>query len=470
MKKAIGYRFVIVLIFALLISGIISYIVAGRQILNSSIEHMTQIIRTIDLSMDYNGDIQKQIMILKEKAVGENDRITVLRLDGSVCADTDTQNVSSLENHRDREEIQEALDNKAGSAVRKSHTLGKEMLYVAIKSENEEYVIRLSKYYDGLTDYMRVLLPSLLLGFMVVLSISLLIAFRLTEDITKPLNEIAEEMLHMEGANPEFDFKTYKYQELNIISYTTDKLTESVKDYIDKVNFEKIVRQEFFSNASHELKTPITSIRGYAELLQNGIPRDEETKEDCIRRIIKETENMTNLINDILMISKLETNEASIEISEVRLSPLLNEVAESLQPFADTNQVTLHLDCQPIMLEGSRQQMHELLTNLITNAIKYNNPEGEVWVEISRSREELIIVVKDNGIGISKEDCERVFERFYRVDKGRSKKIGGTGLGLSIVKHIVAFYNGEIDLESEIGKGSTFTIHIPITKERIVPL
>lgn len=466
MKKAIGYRFAFVLVFALLISGTISYIVAGNQMLKGTTSHLEQLVHTIDYSLDYDGNIQEQVLSFKENAIQENDRITILKLDGSVCADTNTKDYASLENHSDREEVKEALAEGFGYSIRHSDTLGKDMMYVACISDNGEYIIRLAVYYEGLTDYMKVLLPSLFLAFVIILTASIIMAFRFTGDITKPLNEIADEMLNMQGENPEFNFKTYKYEELNIISYTTDKLTENVKEYIDKVNFEKKVRQEFFSNASHELKTPITSIKGYAEILINHMAGDKEGEEDCIRRIIAESDNMASLINDILLISKLETNEITEDMTEVRLYPLVSEVAQSLKPIADANQVSVRLECQPVMANCSAQQMRVLFSNLMANAITYNVPEGSVSVRVGREKDDIVITVQDTGIGIPKEDQERIFERFYRVDKGRSKKLGGTGLGLSIVKHIVAYYEGELSLESELDKGSTFTIRMPIAIDR----
>ena len=205
-------------------------------------------------------------------------------------------------------------------------------------------------------------------------------------------------------------------------------------------------------------------MRGYAELLDQGFIQDEATKKDFYTRILKETDNMTNLINDILMISRLEAKEAEVTFSTVRIGPLLTEIFESAEPIAADYQVMLHKECTPVSIEASTKQMRELIMNLVSNGIKYNHPGGNVWVEVWAENEKLYIQVKDDGCGISKEDQERVFERFYRVDKGRSKKMGGTGLGLSIVKHIVEYYNGSIKLESELGKGSCFTIELPLQK------
>ena len=177
---------------------------------------------------------------------------------------------------------------------------------------------------------------------------------------------------------------------------------------------------------------------------------------------------MTSLINDILMISQLEANEAIVTISKVRMSPLVKEIFESLEPIALENKITLHQECEPIIMEASPKQLRELLMNLISNGIKYNQPGGNVWVQVRKQEEQIVIQVRDDGMGIAKVHQPRIFERFYRVDKGRSKKVGGTGLGLSIVKHIVEYYQGTLMVESEPQQGSLFTVCLPINTNDIV--
>ena len=174
-----------------------------------------------------------------------------------------------------------------------------------------------------------------------------------------------------------------------------------------------------------------------------------------------------SLINDpdCFCLCVLEAKEAEVTYSMVRIAPLLTEIFESAEPIAAEYQVTLHKECEPLTIEASAKQLRELIMNLVSNGIKYNHPGGNVWVEISSEGPDMCIRVRDDGCGISKEEQERVFERFYRVDKGRSKKMGGTGLGLSIVKHIVEFYGGHIELTSTPGKGSCFTVTIPFSAQ-----
>ena len=171
---------------------------------------------------------------------------------------------------------------------------------------------------------------------------------------------------------------------------------------------------------------------------------------------------MAGLINDIQMISRLEAKDAEVVVSDVRVSVLLEEIIDSLKPAAAAGQVFIHCDCQPLSIKANPQQMKELLSNLVSNAVKYNRPGGQVWVNIREKDGNMVARVRDNGVGIPQESLDRIFERFYRVDKGRSRKQGGTGLGLSIVKHIVNFYHGTIRVTSQLDEGTEFVVTIPL--------
>ena len=228
-----------------------------------------------------------------------------------------------------------------------------------------------------------------------------------------------------------------------------------------KLNFEKLVRQEFFSNASHELKTPITSIKGYTELLESGMVSDEEVKKDFLSRIKKETENMVNLISDILMISKLETKEVEVVIEEIRIYPLVLEIVNTFVPLARSQDVKVEIDCKPLIINANSGQMKELIGNLLSNAIKYNRVGGTVTVTIQNQHNSLMIEVEDTGMGIPKESLSRIFERFYRINEGRTRNSGGSGLGLSIVKNAVLFHKGSILAKNRSEGGLCFLITLP---------
>ncbi len=465
MRRAILQKFILVLFGALILNGLIFYLVGSRVILNSSTRDMLYMLEVLDGSLDYEGDLEKTMKKLDSVMDGNNSRLTVIDLDGTVVADTQAQ-MDEMDNHLDREEIQDALEKGSGYARRRSDTLDEGMLYVAYRSRNADVILRAAVPYSGFQQYLPLFFPASVLSLLIAVVGSFIVTTRLVSSITKPLQDIAKEMLKVKGDYTELNFEHCQYPEINVIADTTMKMSKNVKDYLNQIEKERMIRQEFFSNASHELKTPITSIQGYAELLESGMIQDEATKADFASRIKKEAVRMTGLINDILMISRLEAKEAEVTFSDVRVSVLLEEIIDSLKPQAAEAQVFVHVDCQPLMIHANLQQMRELLTNLISNAIKYNRPGGQVWINIRETDGQMVIRVKDNGVGIPSDSLDRIFERFYRVDKGRSRKQGGTGLGLSIVKHIVNFYHGTIHVSSEPDMGSEFTVFLPMFPEK----
>ena len=465
MRRAILQKFILVLFGALILNGLIFYLVGSRVILNSSTRDMLYMLEVLDGSLDYESDLEKTMKKLDSVMDGNNSRLTVIDLDGTVVADTQAQ-MDEMDNHLDREEIQDAIEKGSGYARRRSDTLDEGMLYVAYHSKNADVILRAAVPYSGFQQYLPLFFPASALSLLVAVVGSFIVTTRLVSSITKPLQDISKEMLKVKGDYTELNFEHCQYPEINVIADTTMKMSKNVKDYLNQIEKERMIRQEFFSNASHELKTPITSIQGYAELLESGMIQDESTKADFASRIKKEAVRMTGLINDILMISRLEAKEAEVTFSDVRVSVLLEEIIDSLKPQAAEAQVFVHVDCQPLMIHANLQQMRELLTNLISNAIKYNRPGGQVWINIRETDGQMVIRVKDNGVGIPSDSLDRIFERFYRVDKGRSRKQGGTGLGLSIVKHIVNFYHGTIHVSSEPDMGSEFTVFLPMFPEK----
>jgi len=225
-------------------------------------------------------------------------------------------------------------------------------------------------------------------------------------------------------------------------------------DYND--DHEKI-RRQFSANVSHELKTPLTGILGYAEMLSSGMARPEDTRH-FIERIRREAEQMIQLVDDIIMLSQLDETERLPYTESVDLGEVATAVAEALTVKAQNHGVSLHLDVPETLLKGNRSLLYNLLYNLVDNSIKYNRPGGSAQVCVSQVQGQTVIEVADTGIGIPIKHQDRVLERFYRVDKSRSKKTGGTGLGLSIVKHIAAVHGGTVELESTLGKGTAVRV------------
>lgn len=224
------------------------------------------------------------------------------------------------------------------------------------------------------------------------------------------------------------------------------------------------LKQEFFSNVSHELKTPITSIQGYAELLYNDFATSKEQEKEFLKIIQKESSNITNLINNILTISKLENKEVEINKCDINIKTIVDEIINSTKPMCIEQNINIINKCEDITMLADYKKIHQLFNNLIVNAIKYNKNNGYVEINCFEDEKNINIIIKDSGIGIPLVDRNRIFERFYRVEKGRSKALGGTGLGLSIVKHIIKYYNGKIKVKSTEGFGSEFIIKIPIVK------
>lgn len=465
LKRAIFHRFAFIIALAIILSCGIFGVAISNIILARSEESMLYTVRIADHGLDYNGDLKEQVDLLRQVRGNEETRFTVVDLDGNVIADSDVDDYSTMENHLDREEVKEALKSGIGYSIRESETLQMSMLYVAALSENEGYILRIAIPFSGMEQYIGILIPGILASISITLVVSLILANRFSRSVTRPLLEIADEMQKLKDENPEFHFNQYQYDEMNVIADTTLQMAKAVKESMNRIEFEKLVRQEFFSNASHELKTPLTSIHGYIELLQNNLATDENMKKEFLSRIKMESDNMTNLINDILLISRLETKEAEVVMSKVRISPLLQEVCKTLEPLAQQFQVSVKTNCKPLSVMANMQQLRELFNNLITNAIKYNKPGGKVEITITSEAKEMVIIVADTGVGIEDEDIQRIFERFYRVEKGRSKRVGGTGLGLSIVKHIVNYYDGSIKVKSKPGEGSKFTIRLPIIQD-----
>ena len=227
------------------------------------------------------------------------------------------------------------------------------------------------------------------------------------------------------------------------------------------------MRQEFFSNVSHELKTPMTSIRGYSELLETGVINDKDVSKKALDKIHDEVNNMSTLINDILMISRLENKDVDVIKHPVHLTPLVDEIIDTMQVEIDKKHLQVDKELEDITYTSNHQHMHQLLSNLITNSIKYNVDGGKIIIKSYQFGRNIIIEVSDTGRGISKIDQGRVFERFFRCDQGRDKETGGTGLGLAIVKHIVQYYQGNITLTSKLHEGTTFKVTLPMEEEVI---
>ena len=452
MKRAIVKRFIVVLIVAMAIISIVISMSYYRLASHRVMEDMKPVLLLLDATIDWeSSDLEKQIVEISSQ-MNNDYRITIIDNDGSVLADSETGNPETMENHKNRKEVKEAFQNGFGTKVRNSSTIKGSMMYAAYCSPTQHKVIRISIHHDVITDLMKMMVPSIAISLLLALSVAGVLTNKFAASVTKPILEISHKLEGIYDEKIDFNFPHYQYDELNIIARTTTDMSKSVQDYIRKLEKEKTIRQEFFSNASHELKTPLTAIRGYAELLQSGMASDTQMQKEFLGRIHSEVEEMTSLINDILMISRLETKELMPTKEMLCVKSVAEEVKKTLKPLADENNVSLEIHCCDEFVYMDRSHLQGILSNLMGNAVKYNRPGGFVQTDITMDSTSLSIRVEDSGIGIAKEDQKRIFERFYRVDKGRSKRVAGTGLGLSIVKHVTEFYGGQCRESVRCGK------------------
>ncbi len=223
------------------------------------------------------------------------------------------------------------------------------------------------------------------------------------------------------------------------------------------------IRKEFVANVTHEFKTPLTSISGFLETLQSGAQEDPEVRRKFLDILSIETSRLTRLIEDLLIISEIE-NKRSPQIDEsFDVKETLTQIIRAMKPISENLKVKIQLQAEDgIYLRGSEDRFTQMLVNLIENALKYSEAGSEVLVHASKMEASVEVFVRDYGIGIANENIPRLFERFYRIDKSRSQKMGGTGLGLSIVKHAATLFNAKLRVESAIGQGSTFYIEFPV--------
>ena len=463
MKKRIFRNFTIIICFALTIGSVMLYLVMSSILLEKEKENLMTTLKTLDYAQ---GDLLENDAIFKNFLDDEDERLTIIDEQGKVLLDSGVEDAEMMENHLQRDEVKEALRDGFGYDIRFSDTLKENMLYAAYYNESVHQIYRISTPYHGLAAYGYMLVPLLLMTLGVSLLISLWMAKRFSDNSVKPLEEIAAEIAKISKRGAALHFKNYDFEELRAITSALTQMKQELETTISRLEQEKLIRTEFFSNASHELKTPLTSIRGYAELLNSGMVKEEQYAQ-CIARIMIESDHMIELINDILMISRLEGKHMDAQATTFDLGALIQDIVDAQMPLALKDQIQVHTDLAHVEVVAAKRYMQELANNLITNALKDNRANGQVEIELTKEETGIKLIVEDSGIGISEENQARVFERFYRVDEGRDKKVGGSGLGLAIVKHIVHYYEGTLHMHSKLGIGTRITVHLPILAKQI---
>lgn len=438
MKKKINIRFIMIAALAIVVTALsamlVYYNILKEQVFGDlkAYAHVIELLNIDDLAVEIEKDPYNPI--------DDDLRITLIGTDGEVLYES-LLNKDEMDNHNERPEIIEAREKGEGEAVRYSATSGTHTFYYAERLQNGN-VLRIGRDSVSVNRIMVNTLAIVLVIALCILFVCMGISHYLTKKLVEPIEKLATNIMLVDENNVYEEIRpfvnTIKEQHINIINNAQ-------------------LRQEFTANVSHELKTPLTAISGYAELIGNGMTG----KEDTIRfsnEIHSNANRLLSLINDIIKLSELDEADHQMEMEKIDLYKLAENCVQMMQVTAEKQGIRLTLQGESTMIMANKGLMDEVFYNLCSNAIRYNKPGGSVTVTVGTKDERPFLSVADTGIGIPKECQERVFERFYRVDKSRSKSTGGTGLGLAIVKHIVAQHNAALCLDSELGKGTTIEI------------
>lgn len=441
MKKKINLQFMFISAVGILLTFCLSTVIFYELFKSEVVDELKTYADVIKETESYDQILQ-----------GEYDpdvddlRITMIKKDGKVFYDS-FADAKKMENHANRQEVRQALKHGNGKAIRTSDTLDKNTFYYAVRLDDGN-VLRVAKESRSIWSVFIKVMPAILILILVILAISKMLSDVLTKSLLLPIEQMSENLDHLE------DITTYK----ELMPFIN-----TIQEQHKNILMNAKMRQEFTANVSHELKTPLTAISGYSELIQNGMTNEEET----IRfagEIHKSAKRLLTLINDTIRLSQLDTSEQKVIYEAIDLYKIAEDCVNMLKFSAENHGIDISIHGTNAYLEGNREMLEEVVYNLCDNAIRYNNEGGKVEVTVKPVKGKIYLCVEDNGIGISKEHQERIFERFYRVDKSRSKSTGGTGLGLAIVKHIIQQHGAHMELTSEKGKGTK--IEIEFSKSR----
>ncbi len=445
MKKKINSRLIAIAMLAVIATALgitlLYYNLFQRQV-QSDLQMCAEALRDTGI---FQKDNQQTILAnyaatLSQKESQPDLRITWIDTDGTVIYDKDT-NAAKMENHSDRPEIHDAFANGIGSSVRESNTMNMSTFYYAIRLEDGT-VLRVSTEARSIINVFVMVAPAILCIIVVIIVVCVFLAHILTRQLLQPIEKMAQ---NLEDTSAGTEYKEL-VPFMNTIRMQHENILAAAKS-----------RQDFTANVSHELKTPLTAISGYAELIENHMV-DVSQEEHIAKEIRRNADRLVTLINDIIRLSELDHSQDQQGFELLDLYEVASECTEALAMNAQKRNISLTLTGTSCMVRANREMMRELMDNLCQNAIRYNNEGGYVHVTITKENDKPMLIVQDNGIGIPKNQQERVFERFYRVDKSRSRETGGTGLGLAIVKHIVELHDAKLYLDSEVGKGTTIRV------------
>ena len=386
-------------------------------------------------------------------------RVTVVDFAGAVLCDSDAD-PSEMENHRQRPEIQAAFNGHTGSVIRFSNTVRAQLLYVAIlqnQPDSKPWVVRTALPLSSIEQLLGEVFRKLL-GVLLALVVAVfLVSFYLYRKIDPPLLEIRHGAERFARGRFEIQLPEYPVREI-------DELAGDLNRMATQLDRLENLRQDFVANVSHELKTPVTTIVGFVETLLEGAKDNPDELSHFLEIISRQADRLAAIIDDLLTLSRLESAPLHeiLELREQSLQDILGSCHRICRERAEEKQISLKVECPAsLYVHADRSLLTQAVVNLVDNAIKYSSANTGVVMRGTAVGKDVQIAVEDNGPGIDERHQARLFERFYRVDKARSRKLGGTGLGLAIVKHIVSVHGGEVQVETRIGKGSTFIILLP---------
>lgn len=442
MSRAVYNAIVAVSVISLLLAFVMSFFVLYKNYEREQESNLKNELNVVASLLEVQG-----IDVLEDYET--DSRITLVNADGSVAYDNQVE-LNILNNHANREEIKEAFETGYGHAVRKSDTLSKTTLYEA-KLLQDGSVVRVSRNEVSAFSLFRSMAVPLLLVTLVSIIMAVLMGFRVSATVTEPINKI--DLEHPGDGEV--------YEELRPFVQRIEAQNRLISQQMAEMELshqsQDQMRRDFTANVSHELKTPLTSISGYAELIEADLVK----KKDVARFagiIHSEAQRMITLVGDIIKLSQLDGEDVTVKKEDVDLYETCSSVLNHLTHAAERMEVTMELEGEHVVIYTASQVVEDVIYNLCDNAIKYNRHGGKVTVTVHKYIEGVELTVSDTGIGIPPEEQELVFERFYRVDKSHSKEIGGTGLGLSIVKHGVNYLNAQIQMESVPDEGTTVRV------------
>jgi two-component system phosphate regulon sensor histidine kinase PhoR len=396
-------------------------------------------------------------------------RLTLIARDGRVLSDSDAS-ADKMENHRGRPEIEAALAGRVGSARRKSTTMGVDFLYVAVPVSGG--AMRLAVPLAEIHGQVNVIRRRMLVATAIAFLPAILIALWFARVIARRLGSIIDYAAQLARGNFQARLERTGADELGLLEIKLNETGEKLEGMFQELErehaeLEKVerVRKDFVINVSHELRTPLASIQGYTETLLDGAMDDPNHNTRFLQIIRQNVERLANLTADLLTLSRVELKQQKFSFASYNVDRLLENTVDSMKPLAGKKNIKLSRLAAADTVEAfcDAEAVNQVVTNLVDNALKYTAAGGEIVVgaRVLSGLHTIEVFVRDTGIGIPADELPRLFERFYRVDKARSRELGGTGLGLSIVKHLVRAQGGDVRVESAVGKGSNFIFTLP---------